>query len=121
MATRLLLLAVMAASLAASALAAPPPALKVMRERPLVVKGANFRANESVRVTVRTGERRLVKRTQAGPRGGFTVEFRRKVDFCSSALRILAQGSRTGTVRAKLPVRACPSKVIDKEPDPPQK
>jgi hypothetical protein len=120
MATRLLVLAVLAASLVASAVAAPAPTLRVMRERPLVVHGANFKPHEPVRITVRTGERTLAKGTNAGPRGGFTVEFRTKVDFCSTALRILARGTRTGTVRAKLPVRACPSKVIDKQPDPPQ-
>jgi len=49
------------------------------------------------------------RRTQAGARGGFTVEFRLRIDFCTTPVRILASGRSTGTIRARLPQRECPS------------
>jgi hypothetical protein len=106
---RLTALALMAAALAASAHAASTATLQVVRERPLVVSGARFKPNEAVRVTVRTPSRTLTRDMRASPRGGFTLAFRGvKFDFCA-ALSIVARGRSTGTVRAKLPQRACPS------------
>jgi hypothetical protein len=81
----------MAASIAASALAAPAPTLRVARDRPLVLNGANFKAHESVRVTgpVHARLRRAPTRDDA-------AASRSSFDFCSTALRIVAQWARTG-------------------------
>lgn len=110
MAFRLFALVVLAASLAASAAAASGPSLRMMREQPLELRGTAFKPGEAIRVTVRTSERSLTRKTKAGRRGGFTIEFRGvQIDFCSTPVRILAQGRFSGTVRARLPIRACPS------------
>lgn len=105
---RLVALTVLAAVLAASALAAQGPSLRVMRERPLVLQGAAFKPHEPVTVTVRSSGRTWTRRTHAGARGGFRVELRVRVDFCSTASRIVAQGRSSGTARARLPLRDCP-------------
>jgi hypothetical protein len=107
---RLLAVGVLAVLAASAALAATGPALRVARERPLVLTGVRFKPHEAVRVTVRTGSRILARQTHAGPRGGFSVEFRGvKVNFCSTSLSIVARGTSSGTVRARLPRRSCPS------------
>jgi hypothetical protein len=106
---RLTVLTFAAAALAASALAASNPSLRVVQERPIVVTGARFKPHEAVRVTVRTPSRSLARDTRAGSHGGFTVAFRGvKIDFCA-ALTIVARGRFTGIVRAKLPRRVCPN------------
>jgi hypothetical protein len=102
----LLVLAASAGTAHASTAAA---ALRVTSERPLSVRGTGFDARERVRVTVRAGQRTWVRDTRAGARGGFTLVLRVKVDFCSSPVRIVAVGRSTGTVRARIPIRACPS------------
>jgi hypothetical protein len=102
-------LALPVVGVAAPASDAQGPTLRVVRERPLVLRGADFRPRERVRVTVRAGATTWTRQTQAGPRGGFTVGFRVRVDFCATPVRILAYGRSTGTVRAKLPQRECPS------------
>ena len=85
------------------------PALRVTSERPLSVRGTGFDVREPVRVTVRAGQRTWARDTHAGARGGFTVVFRVRIDFCSAPVRIVAVGRSTGTVRARIPIRACPS------------
>ena len=90
-------------------LTAVSPALRVTSERPLSVRGTGFDAREPVRVTVRAGQRTWARDTRAGTRGGFTVVFRVKIDFCSAPVRIAAVGRSTGSVRARVPIRACPS------------
>jgi hypothetical protein len=97
------------AAVAAPAYASNAATLRVVKERPLVLRGADFQARERVRVTVRTAAKTWTRQTQAGARGGFTVELRVLVDFCTTSLRILAHGRSTGTVRARLPRRVCPS------------
>jgi hypothetical protein len=107
---RVVVFASLTAALAAPALAAGHPTLKVVRERPLVLHGAGFRSHEAVRVTVRMGERAWARKTQAGVRGGFTVQFPRLLlDFCATTpIRIVAHGRASGDVVARLPLRVCP-------------
>jgi len=109
MTARPIVLALLVAAFAAPAFAAQAPTLRVVRERPLVLRGTDFRPRERVRVTVRTGAATWTRQTQAGARGGFTVEFRVRINFCSTQVRIVASGRSTGTVRARLPQRECPS------------
>jgi hypothetical protein len=89
--------------------AANGPSLRIVQERPLVVTGARFKAHEAVRVTVRAGTRTLRRDTHAGVRGGFTVAFRAKVNFCARPLSILARGPISGTASARLPRPVCAS------------
>lgn len=100
---------VLGAFAVAPASPASAAALRVTSEWPLSVRGTGFDARESVRVTVRAGERRWVRDIRAGARGGFTVVFRVRIDFCLESVRIVAVGRSTGTVRARIPIRSCPS------------
>jgi hypothetical protein len=93
----------------ASTSTAVSPALRVMSESPLSVRGTGFDAREQVRVTVRAGPRTWARNTRAGARGGFTVVLRVKIDFCSFPVRIVAVGRSSGTVRARIPIRSCPN------------
>jgi hypothetical protein len=88
---------------------AASPALRVTSEQPLSARGTGFDARERIRVTVRAGQRTWARETRAGARGGFTVVFRVKIDFCSTPVRIVAVGRSTGTVRARIPIRVCPN------------
>lgn len=109
MGSRVAVIVVLAAALAAPALAATPT-LRVVRERPLVLHGTAFKPREAIRVTIRMGDRTWTRPAQANARGSFTFEFSRvRIDFCERPLRIVAHGPRTGTVPARLPARACPS------------
>ena len=74
---------------------------------PVVLTGSRFKAHEAVRVTVRAGTRTLTRDIHAGTRGGFTVTFRVKVNFCSRPLSIMARGAASGTARAPLPRPVC--------------
>ena len=109
MMARSVALVLLVAAVAAPAYASTAATLRVVKERPLVLRGADFRPREHVRVTVRAGAMTWTRRTQAGARGGFTVEFRVRIDFCTTPVRILASGRSTGTIRARLPQRECPS------------
>lgn len=94
--------------LAGAAAAAPPPALRIVADGPLALRGTGFRAGEAVRVTVRMNERRFARDTRAARTGRFTVTFPRvRVNYCATPLTITARGSRTGTVRARIPRREC--------------
>jgi hypothetical protein len=83
--------------------------LRVMSEQPLSVRGTGFKALERVRVTVRAGQRAWARDTRAGARGGFTVVFRARIDFCAAPVRIVADGRSSGIVRARIPIRSCPN------------
>ena len=107
-APRLAALLLLAASFVAPAFAARPPAVQVLRDRPLVLQGARFQPGEAIRVTVRMGSRTWASQTRAGSRGGFTVEFPRvRLNYCATPLRIVAHGRTSGDVTAKLPLREC--------------
>ncbi len=100
--------AVVALTLASASAGALKPTLRIVRDLPLTVQGSHFGARESVRITVVMGTRSLVKRERAGVDGGFTVRFAGlRLDYCALPLVITARGSRSGVVRAKVPVREC--------------
>lgn len=103
------MLLVLAPGAGAASATAAAPALRITSERPLSVRGTGFDAREPVRVTVRAGQRTWARDTRAGARGGFTVVFRVRIDFCSELVRIVAVGRSSGTVRARIPIRSCPN------------
>lgn len=93
---------------AAPAGGAPRPALRILDDLPLTLRGAGFRAGEPVRVTVRMGERRLTRATRARRSGAFTVRFRGlRLNYCATPLTLVARGPRSGAVRARIPLREC--------------
>jgi hypothetical protein len=105
----------LSALLAAVALAAPVaspgatrPALRIVRDLPLTLQGSGFRRGEPVRITVQMGERRLFAPTRAGAAGAFTVRFAGvRLNHCATPLTIVARGTRSGVVPAKIPIREC--------------
>jgi hypothetical protein len=80
--------------------------LKLSAGIPVTLRGAHFRPNERVRVTL-SGERRLTKQVTASRAGAFVVRFEAAYDRCSAeiALAVGARGSRAGL---KLPPLGCP-------------
>jgi hypothetical protein len=93
---------------AAAALGATKPALTIRDDLPITLHGGGFRSGESVRVVVEMGEQRLVRATQAGRLGGFTVRYAGvRLDYCATPLVITARGARSGVVTAKIPPREC--------------
>ena len=97
-----------ALTLASVAVGAVSPTLRVVDDRQLTLRGAQYRPRESVRVTVVMGTRYLSKNLRAGSAGGFTVRFARvRLDYCAVPLVISARGAISGLVRAKVPRREC--------------
>jgi hypothetical protein len=100
--------AALLAGTAATAHATTKPRLRIADDLPLTLRGAGFRSGEAVRVTVRMGSSRLTRRARAGATGRFTVRFRRvRLNYCATPLTIVARGSRSGSVRAPIPLREC--------------
>jgi hypothetical protein len=103
------------ALIAAAALTAPvassgatKPALRVVHDLPLTLRGSGFRRGEPVRITVRMGERRLRASVRTGSAGVFTVRFAGvRLDYCSTPLTIVARATRSGVVAANIPIREC--------------
>jgi hypothetical protein len=84
-------------------------ALRVVKTLPMTIRGTDFRAGESVRVTVVMGSKRFVQQTAAGTTGAFSVHWNRvRLNWCAMPLTIEARGSRTGKVAAKIPIAQCP-------------
>ena len=88
--------------------AASRPALRIADDLPLTLRGTSFRPGERVRVTVHMGASTLVRTTRPGRRGGFTVRFAGvRLNYCAAPLTIAARGTRSGVVRARIPIREC--------------
>lgn len=73
---------------------------------PLTLRGAHFRPNERVRVTV-TSMLRRTRQVTASPAGVFVVRFAGAQDRCSG-LVALAVGARGSRAALKLPPLGCP-------------
>jgi hypothetical protein len=99
--------AVALAGLPAGTASAAAPALRVVADNPLTLRGTGFRPAEAVRVTVRMGTKRWTQAARAGARGAFTVRFRVRLDYCATPLRITARGALTGLAVARIPIREC--------------
>jgi hypothetical protein len=87
-----------------------PPALRLVKGKPLVVRGLRFKAGERVRLTARSGEevRRGVAR--AGAAGMFVETFSLDFDRCGGLLvsAVGNEGSRAGLKFAEV---YCPPKL----------
>jgi hypothetical protein len=82
--------------------------LRIADAAPLTLRGSHFRPRERVYVTVVMGEKTLSRSLRAGALGGFTVRFVGvRLDYCALPLVIKAVGTRSGLVRAQLPLVDC--------------
>jgi hypothetical protein len=95
------------AGFAAPAAPAAAPALRILDDNPLTLRGTGFRPAEAVRVTVRMGPKRWTQAARAGTHGGFTVRFRIRLDYCATPLTISARGALGSRAVARIPIREC--------------
>jgi hypothetical protein len=75
---------------------------------PLVVRGAQFRPLERVRVTAAYGGLRVTRIVRSTRAGRFAASFGAAYDPCLETLRVTATGARGDRASEKLPQRACP-------------
>jgi hypothetical protein len=75
------------------AVAAPRPALKLLATQPLRIGGTGFRPRETIRLTVRTGDRVTRAATAADRAGDFAVTARKALVSHCTTLVIAAAGS----------------------------
>jgi hypothetical protein len=81
--------------------------LRLSDNAPLTLRGANFRPNERVRVTV-SAELRRTKRVTASRAGVFVVRFDFTFDRCSAGAIARAVGAGGSEAALKLPLLGCP-------------
>jgi hypothetical protein len=99
--------ALVAASAAAAVAASASPSLHVSTT-PLVVRGAQFRPLERVRVTASYGDARVTRLVRSTRAGRFVASFGAAYDPCVETLRVTAAGASGDRAHEKLPQRACP-------------
>jgi hypothetical protein len=100
-----------ALALAAPAVAAAPtPALRLVANQPLTVRGVHFKSHERVRVTQHVDTATRSKLVRATAKGTFKVTFAvpLAMDPCLESIRVTAVGGRGSVAALKLPQRACP-------------
>ncbi len=89
---------------------ATAPSVRVTRELPLTVRGTGFHARELVAVTVRMNGGQWKRGARATYGGVFVVRFNGlRLRSCEGPVTIMASGTRTGVVRARIPARDCPA------------
>jgi hypothetical protein len=81
--------------------------LKLAGGAPLTLRGADFLANEKVRVTL-SGKVTRGKQVTASPAGGFVVRFPVAYDRCTATI-VRAVGAKGSLAGLKLPPLACPA------------
>ncbi|MFL5968440.1 MAG: hypothetical protein ACJ74L_02490 [Gaiellaceae bacterium] len=102
------LLAALAIATAASAATTAKPTLQLVSSKPLIVRGANFKPQEHVRLTMRTGEDVTYRRANASRRGMFRSDFGTVTFGRCGGFTIRAVGSMGSSVLfKKLPLPAC--------------
>jgi hypothetical protein len=97
--------AVLALGAGSSANAAKRPALTIVDTSPLVVRGANFKPAERVKLLVNYGKP-LSRAVRAGPRGGFVVRLGVSVNGCTAVV-VQAIGARGSRAMADLTMPGC--------------
>ena len=84
------------------------PALRVVDDRPLVVRASGFAANERVTLRATWRAKSIVRHVRSGPGGGFTTRFDGTAfDFCAGFTSLRATGARSGTVVIRPTIRPC--------------
>jgi hypothetical protein len=83
--------------------AAGKPALRIVDRDPLAIAGRRFHADERVRLTVVSGDRKHVVKTRAMADGTFVVRVAGvRLDRCSGALAVSAVGAAGSRASFKL-------------------
>ena len=112
-ARRLLVLPLLAAALVAStpgeSAVTAQPSMKLVRAKPLTLRGTGFAAGEKVRVVLRVSVT-TTKRVTATGRGAFVVAFHGAAYNRCSGLTAFAVGSRGSRARLVRPAPVCPPK-----------
>jgi len=113
LAVRVLFVLVFAGLAAAGAGAVGPPektrvaVLRLVDDKPLVLRGKGFKPSERVRLTVEASGQRRVRTLVASYSGGFVAIFTQlRVDPCELEAR--AAGAAGTNAAYKLPERMCP-------------
>jgi hypothetical protein len=86
------------------------PALRLVDQQPLTVRGVRFEAGERVRLVVTRSRERLVRQARANRTGAFLAVFpiRVRVAPCNAELGVWATGDRGSRAALRLPHVACP-------------
>jgi hypothetical protein len=102
-----LVVGAVALSAAGSVQASPRPVLRIVDDRPLVVRGEGFRPRERVTVAAQAsvGQRRVVVRASAV--GRLAVTFRLPVVPCTGALVLRAVGAGGSRAALRVPMPPC--------------
>jgi hypothetical protein len=110
MRSSLLAVAFLALAFALPAAAGPLPALRLVSDQPLTVRGTHFQPREKVRVTARFDTMRRSQLVRSTAAGTFKVSFDVPMAFdpCVESIRVTAVGGRGSDAMLKLPQRACP-------------
>lgn len=87
------------------------PTLQLASSPELVVRGTGFAKLERLKVTAFVGSGQLVRRVTASRLGRFSVQLDARSSACGGAV-VQAFGPKSGLVRLKLSVRACPELAI---------
>lgn len=106
----LLLGALLIGSAGASVDGSHKATLKLVRGKPLTLRGTSFAANERVRLVVVTPQK-ATKRLSAGPGGAFSTRFSDLVIDRCSGLTVFAIGSRGSRAGLALPNAYCPPRL----------
>ena len=91
--------------------AAGRPTLQLASSPELVVRGTGFGKYERLKVTAFVRDGPLVRRVIAGRLGSFSLQLDARRTACGGEL-VQAFGPRSGLVRLKVSVRACPELSI---------
>jgi len=75
--------------------------------KPVVVTGAHFKAQEKVKLTLRTPTDVLVRRTTASRRGSFRSDFGTVTFGRCGSFTVRAVGAKGSSAMLKLPLPAC--------------
>lgn len=84
-----------------------PPALRLVKGKPLVVRGVRFHAAERVRLTARSGGETRRGTARAGTTGAFVETFNMAFDRCNGLL-VTAVGNEGSRASLKRPAVYCP-------------
>lgn len=87
-----------------------PPTLRLVKAKPLIVKGARFEVGERVRLRASSGLRARTGSARAGAVGSFVETFDMPYDRCNGLL-VTAAGNEGSRARLRIPAPHCPPRL----------
>lgn len=85
-------------------------ALRLVKGKPITVRGMRFQTGERVRLRASSGSRTGTEVARAGAAGGFVETFDMPYDRCNGLL-VTATGSEGNRAKLKLPGTYCPPRL----------